>query len=136
AELDFGQRVIRLLGELDERAVGQRVPADDLRLVHLLVVLAVERDLDLRRAFDDVVVGEDEAGLVDDEARARGDRDFITRLLTAPLAAALTTALTAALAAAAEEAIEEVVAAAAEEVAQLLRALLRLGADVHNGRRD
>ena len=36
AELHLGQRVVRLLGQLDERAVGQRIAADDPRLVLLV----------------------------------------------------------------------------------------------------
>jgi hypothetical protein len=60
AELDGRQRVIRLLGQLNQGAVGQRIAADDLGIVFLVVVFTVERDLDLRRALDDVVVRQDE----------------------------------------------------------------------------
>jgi hypothetical protein len=45
AELDFRQRMIRLFGQLDERAVGQRVASDDARRVFLVGILAVKRDL-------------------------------------------------------------------------------------------
>ena len=61
----------RLLDELDQRAVGELIAADQLRVVELVVV-AVERHLNLRRVLDDVVVGQDEAVLADDEAGARG----------------------------------------------------------------
>ena len=74
AELGFLQRRGRHLGQLNERAVGQRVAADDLGRVEMLVrirhVGAEEADLDLVGVLDDVIVGEDEARLVDDEAGA------------------------------------------------------------------
>ena len=71
AELRFLQRRRRHLGQLDQRAVGQRVAADDLRRVAFRPAVAEEADLDVFRVFDDVVVGEDEPALVDDEAGAR-----------------------------------------------------------------
>ena len=80
------QLELRLLGQLDQRAVGQRVAADDLRRVELVVGRVEEADLDLGGALDDVVVGEDEAGLVDDEAGARALGD-VRRLLAAAAAA-------------------------------------------------
>ena len=127
----------RLLGQLDERAVGQRVAADHLRRVFLVRILAVERHFDLRRALDDVVVRQDEAGLVDDEAGAGRLHDLVARLLALPsLALALALALAAALS---EEPFEQVVAAssaATEELAQVLRPLARFGADVDNRWRD
>ena len=73
AELHFGQIVIRLLGQLDQRAVGQRVAADHLGLVADVALVTVEIHLDLGGALDDVVVGEDVAVLADDEAGAAGD---------------------------------------------------------------
>ena len=54
---------------LEEGEVGGGIRADQLRLVGVLVR---ERHLDLLRALDDVVVGDDVAGLVDDEAGAEG----------------------------------------------------------------
>src|SRR5207237_8054399 len=113
-------------------ALGARVAADHLRRIFLILVLAVERDLNLRRALHDVIVGQDEARLVDDEAGARGLHDLVARTLALllPLAAS----------ALAEEALEQIIliaaaAAAAEEVAQVLRPLPRPGADVGDGRR-
>ena len=81
-----------------------------------------------------MIVGQDEARLVDDEAGARGLHDLVARTLALllPLAAS----------ALAEEALEQIIliaaaaATAAEEVAQVLRALPRLGADVDDGRCD
>ena len=67
--LTSGIGAVGLLDELDERAVGQLIAADQLRRIEPLVV-AVERHLNLRRALDDVVVGQDEAVLADDEAGA------------------------------------------------------------------
>jgi hypothetical protein len=66
-KLRFGQRPIRFFDQLDQRAVGQRVAADDFRFVFL--VLFVELDGDLAGAFDDVIIGNDEAVFVDDESR-------------------------------------------------------------------
>ena len=107
AELHLGQRVVGLFGQFDERAVGQRIAADDPRVVLLAVVLAVERDANSRRAFDDVVVRQDEAGLVDDEAGAGRLHHLLARLLLAAVAARLPRLRLA------EEALEEVVTAAA-----------------------
>ena len=125
AELHFDQ-VALLLDELNQRAVGQRIAADDLGLVIDVVVFAEEVDFDLGRAFDDVVVGEDVAErLVDDEAGAGRLRFLFARPLRLPLPAAL----------AAEETLEQVVvaaAAAAEELGHLLGALFRGAADVHD----
>src|ERR671915_217733 len=50
------QRMVRLLRQLNERAVGERVASDDFRFVVLVAVLAVERDLDLGHPFNDMVV--------------------------------------------------------------------------------
>ena len=124
AELHFRELALRLLGQLDERAVGQRIAPDHLGLVADVVVVAVEIDFDLGRAFDDVVVGEDEAVLADDEAGAGSEGDLRARLL--PAARRL----------AAEEALEQVVAAAAEELGELLLPLPRLGPDVDDRRAD
>ena len=55
--------------DLQQREVGGLVLAEDLGVDALLVG---ELDRDLRGAVDHVGVGEDGAGLVDDEARARG----------------------------------------------------------------
>ena len=98
-----------------------------LRLIAHVVVIAVEVDLDLGGALDDVIVGEDEAVLADDEAGARGERRS-ARVLALPALAARRLA--------AEEALEQIVAAAAEELGQLLRALPRFGADVDDRRAD
>jgi hypothetical protein len=88
-----------------------------------IVVIAEQVDLDLGRAFDDVVVGEDQAILADDEAGAGGKRNLRPLLLAARRLSA-------------EEALEQLVAAAAatEEVGEFLRPLARLGADVDHGR--
>ena len=73
---ELGLRHLRqrtLLDQLDQRAVGQRIPADDTGLVAVFLVafLAVELDTDLVRVLDDVVVGQDQpGGVVDDEAGA------------------------------------------------------------------
>ena len=97
--------------ELDQGAVGERVAADHLGLVIDVGVLAEERHLDLRGALDDVVVREDEAVLVDDEAGAGGLRPPV-RAAGAGLAAA---------AAARRRRTAEAVVPAAEELGQLLR---------------
>ncbi len=54
--------------DLEQRQVGRRVGALDLRGV----VAVAEMDLDLRGAFDDVIVGDDQAVGRDDEAAAAG----------------------------------------------------------------
>ena len=69
-----GSGAVRFLDELKKRAVGQRIASDDFRFVVVLVLVVEELHFDLRRAFDDVVVRQDEAVLVDDEARAGGLR--------------------------------------------------------------
>ena len=74
AELGLRQRVVGLFGQLDQRAVGQRVASHHARAIPDVVFLAVQRDLDLVGALDHVVVGEDEAFLGDDEAGAGGHR--------------------------------------------------------------
>ena len=102
-----------------------------------VVVLAVQRDGDLGGAFDDVVVGEDEAGLVDDEAGAGGLHHLLA------LRAALRPGpwppwppcRRAGSAGRRSARRGRPAAAAAEEVGQVLRALPRLGADVHDRRR-
>src|SRR5262249_18414394 len=86
AELRLRQRVVRLLRELDERAVRQRIVPDQLRVVALVRVFAEERDLNLRGAVDDVVVREDQAVLADDEAGPRSDRRLLA-LTSVPAAA-------------------------------------------------
>ena len=71
AELDLLQRRRRLLQELDEGAVGERVTADDLGFELDVALVAEERHFDLVGVLDDVVVGEDQAlGGVDDEPGA------------------------------------------------------------------
>ena len=68
----------RHFSQLDQRAVGQRVAADDFCRVSLSLRPAPnERHLDVLGPFDDVVVGEDEAGFVDDEAGAGPLRELI-----------------------------------------------------------
>ena len=81
AELHFDQVALRLVDQLDQRAVGQRIAADDLGLVVDVVFFAEEVDFDLGRAFDDVIVGEDVAVLADDEAGAGGLRFLFARTL-------------------------------------------------------
>src|SRR5439155_1137519 len=56
-------------GDLLHGEIRRRIAADDSRLQ---AVTAREVDLDLLGALDDVVVRDDVAGLVDDEARAEG----------------------------------------------------------------
>ena len=68
AESDIGQRLVRR--DSQHREIGARVAADNLGRV-LAVVL--EDDLDLRRLADHVVVGDDDTGGVNDEARAEGN---------------------------------------------------------------
>ena len=117
----------RHLGELNQGAIGQRVPSHDLRgvevLVRVLHVHAVEAHLDLIGVFDDVVVGEDEPGLVDDEARA-GSR--LHRRVLFARRAATTPALWISI----EETLEQVLAP--REIGQLAAARARLRADVHD----
>src|SRR5207247_556229 len=57
----------RLDVHLEHGDVGRRIDSDHLRLEALVVR---EADLDNARSLDDVVVRDDVAGLVDDEARA------------------------------------------------------------------
>src|SRR5438067_9131055 len=68
AKTDIRQRLVGL--DLQDRDVGARVAADNLRGV-LGVVL--QGDGDLCGFTDDVIVGHDGAGRVDDEARAERD---------------------------------------------------------------
>jgi len=66
AELD---RLERLVGaHLQQRQIGFGVAADDLCFQRAAVV---EDDIDLVRVGDHVVVGNDEAGRIDDEAGAQ-----------------------------------------------------------------
>ena len=70
---------VQALGvDLQQREVGRRVRADDLGLDRLLVG-ELDRDRVLGRAVDDVVVGEDVAGGVDDEARSPSPRSSARR---------------------------------------------------------
>jgi hypothetical protein len=85
-ELGGRQLARRLFEQLQERAVGQRITSDDLRLV-VVVFLIEELNLDLRGAFDDVVVGENEAILADDEPRTRRLGEPLAWLLPARLLA-------------------------------------------------
>ena len=103
--------MVRLFGELNQRAVGQRIAADELRRVRLVVVFAEERDLDLGGVLDHVIVGEDEAVLADDEAGARGARSSARAGAGAPPPLPRPRAALASswLAGSAEEAVEEVV---------------------------
>ena len=73
-----------------------------------------------------MVVRQDEALLVDDEAGARGLDHLLARLARPALSLALIVGIP-------EEAAEQVVAA--EELGEVLRALARLGPDVDDGRR-
>ena len=67
AELHVGERLLRR--DLQQREIGLRIPADDLLDLQLRAV--VEVDVDFLGAFDDVIVGDDQAFLaVDHEARA------------------------------------------------------------------
>ena len=137
AELGLAQRMLRHLGQLDQRAVGERIPADHLGGVGVVVFVAQKLHFDLGRVLDHVVVGQDEAVLrADDEAGAGGCR-FLLAL--GPAAAPGIVLLILLARAGAEEPAEEVVrrtaAAAAEEVLQILRLGLHLGADVDDHRR-
>ena len=69
SELPSGRGVSALAARLDaeHREIGRRVGADELGLDRVAVR---EAHRDLVRALDDVVVRDDVAGLVDDEARA------------------------------------------------------------------
>ena len=70
AEAGFRQRAAGLFGQLDQGAVGQRVAADHLRVELGAVVFTKNLHGDLGGVLDDMVVRQDEAGLVDDEAGA------------------------------------------------------------------
>src|SRR5207302_4148681 len=76
AESDIGQRLVRR--DLQHREIGARVTADNLGRV-LAVVL--EDDLDFGSLADHVIVGDDDAGGVDDKARA--ERNPLGALLLA-----------------------------------------------------
>src|SRR5207244_3632809 len=136
----FRQRVTWLFRELDERAVGQGVAADQLCGIRCVVILAEERDFDLGRILDDVVVCEDETLLADDEAGARCHRCLFARRTPVASAAAAALASSAlrrsvlfvgiAAARLAKEAAEQVVVAAPassapEELGQVLVPRLR-----------
>ena len=80
--------------DLDDGEVGELVGADDLGVHHAAVV---EGDLDLYRAFDDVVVGDDVAVRRDDDAGADAVLERLLLLLALktpalPLALAITLA--------------------------------------------
>src|SRR5207302_3437165 len=68
AEAYIGQRLVGL--DLQDRDVGLRVAADDLRGVFAVVL---QRHFDLGGLAGDVVVGDDGAGGIDDEAGAERD---------------------------------------------------------------
>ena len=80
AELHRGQRLVRL--ELQHREIGLLVDADD---VGLELAAVVHDDVDLVGIRDDVIVGHDDAGGIDDEAGA--ERVGLVRLQVAALAA-------------------------------------------------
>jgi len=61
------QRLFRL--DLEESEIGHRVATDDLRLEDRIVG---QNDVDLLGARDDMIVGHDQAGGIDDEAGAEG----------------------------------------------------------------
>src|SRR5688572_3581053 len=123
--------MVGLFGQLDERAVGQRIATDHPRAILLAVVLAIQRDANSRRAFHDVVVGQNEAGFIDDEAGAgRLHHLFAWLLWLLWILARLRLS---------EKAFEQIAAAApaaAEEVTQVLGALPLLGPDVDDSRGD
>jgi hypothetical protein len=132
--------MVWLFGQLNQRAVGQRIPPDHLGGVDLILILAVQRDLDLVRVFDDVIVRQDEAVPADDEPGARGHHRLLAgRPAIAAARRDLTPRAPRAARRLAEEAPEQIVgrpaAAAAEEVRQILRTLRRLGPDVDDDRR-
>jgi hypothetical protein len=103
--------------------------AHDLCWIFLVAGGTDKRHRDLVSAFDHVIVGEDVPTLVDDEAGAGALGEL-------PLGRTLTGTLTGLIRRlAAEEAAQEVIATlAAEEFGQVLGALARFGADVHDGR--
>ncbi len=68
AERDIGQRLVCL--DLQHGDVGARVTAEDTRRIPAVVL---QHDLDLRGFGDDVVVGHDDSGRVDDEAGSERD---------------------------------------------------------------
>src|SRR5688572_22998745 len=121
--------MVGLFGQLDERAVGQRIATDHPRAILLAVVLAIQRDTNSRRAFHDVIVGQNEAGFIDDEAGAgRLHHLFAWLLWLLWLLARLRLS---------EKAFEQIAAAAAaEEVTQVLGALPLLGPDVDDSGGD
>src|SRR5688572_22379936 len=119
AESNRRQLVIGLVGQLDQCAVGQRIPADHTRRVKLVLVLTVERHLNLRGAVDHVIVGEDQPRLVDDEPGAGGAHGLFARLRALALSLALPTAPALRRAGKAEEPVEQVVAAAAAEEVEI-----------------
>ena len=68
AEGDIGQRLAGV--DLEQREIGLGIAADDLGRVFAAVL---EDDLDLAGVADDVVVGDDIARGIDDEAGAERD---------------------------------------------------------------
>src|SRR5215831_7621732 len=105
AEFRLRQRRFRMFHELNQRAVGERVASDDLGGVGVFVI-QIQTHLDLDRVFDDVVVGEDEAVLADDEAGAcrAGDGLPLPAALAALVVVVVPLALTLPAARTAEEA--------------------------------
>ena len=69
AERDVGQRLVGL--DLQHRDIGAWVAADDLAPVYLLLSCSVTSTL--RGLADDVVVGHDDPGRIDDKAGAERD---------------------------------------------------------------
>ena len=83
------ERLRRHLRELQERGVTQRVASDDLGLEAFVRVVHVgQRDFNRTGILHDVVVRQDEASLVDDEAAAGAFGWHLARCLGPGLAAA------------------------------------------------
>ena len=83
AERGDRQLPLRLLDELDQRAVGQSVAPEHARLVTLGGIVAEEVDLDGRGVLDHVVVRQDQAGAVDHEAGSGGRPGRVTVVVLA-----------------------------------------------------
>ena len=111
AEVDRREALAAVL-DAQHREIGARVLEDEVRIE---LALVGERDLDLVGVLDDVIVGDDEAGGVDDDAGAERALDLLARTARA----------------AAEETAEDRIIEQRDPVLDHPRRV-----DVHHGRRD
>ena len=85
AEFGFRQQLTRFFRQLDERAICIGVTANHSRLVLLVGFFSEQRNLDLGGPFNDMVVREDQAVFVDDEAGSCRNRGLFPTAQVAAL---------------------------------------------------